>query len=161
MRKALSEDDLNYFQDKGLVETTISHSGVATIKLNDTLFYNGWSKELMSDLLLSIQIVSSKKDLKALIFSGSGAHFCTGAILHDTKGERTTTFLDDLHLVTSIAAEIRKLSVPTLAVIHGRVVGGGMALAMASDWRICPKGTELNYGNLPRGMSCVMNLSKL
>ena len=51
MRRALSEDDLISPQDSGLVETSISKSGVATIELNDNQFYNGLSNELVSDLL--------------------------------------------------------------------------------------------------------------
>ena len=48
----------------------------------------------------------------------------------DTEGERTTQYVDALHWVTSIATEIRKLPIHTLAVIHGKVIGGGLALAI-------------------------------
>ena len=159
MRRALG-DDLNIPHNSGLVETSISQSGVATIELNDKPFYNGLSNELVSDLLLGIQKLNVRNDLKALILCGSGAHFCTGGVMQDTKGERTNS-LEGIQLVMTVAVKIRKLSIPTLAVIHGKVIGGGLALAMAADWRICPEGTTLNYGNLSRGMSCftvILNL---
>eukprot|EP00584_Thalassiosira_punctigera_P004712 CAMPEP_0172543632 /NCGR_PEP_ID=MMETSP1067-20121228/13971_1 /TAXON_ID=265564 ORGANISM="Thalassiosira punctigera, Strain Tpunct2005C2" /NCGR_SAMPLE_ID=MMETSP1067 /ASSEMBLY_ACC=CAM_ASM_000444 /LENGTH=329 /DNA_ID=CAMNT_0013330081 /DNA_START=151 /DNA_END=1136 /DNA_ORIENTATION=- len=54
---------------------------------------------------------------------------------------------------------MRKLSVPTLAAIHGKVIGGGLALSLAADWRVCSATTVLNYGNLPLGKSALMNLS--
>ena len=84
------------------------------------------------------------------------AHFSTGAISIDTKVERSNLRLE---LLSEIVITTRKLLVPSLAIIHGKVIGGGLASSLATDWRVCSTNTTLNYGNMPLGKSAVMNLS--
>merc|ERR1712038_674535 len=159
MRKTLSSENQLVCNQRGLVNMDISQSGVAIIELNDPAYYNGMSKELMSELLQclkNMETLAIEGGVKALILTGKGAHFCTGAIMTDTKGERNQYSLE---LLSEIVFKMRKLPIPTLAVIHGKVIGGGLALSLAADWRVCSAKTTFNYGNLPLGMSAVMNLS--
>ena len=52
-----------------------------------------------------------------------------------------------------IAAQIRALSIPYLAAIHGKLIGGRLALALVTYWRVCAADTIFNVGNLSRGRS--------
>ena len=52
------------------------------------------------------------------------------------------------------------LAVPTFASIHGKAIGGGVAFALAADWRACSVKTTLNFGNLPRGVNPLFLLSR-
>ena len=113
----------------------------------------------MSDLLHCVKktnVLSKEGSVKALVLAGMGSHFCTGGISIDTKGERSHPRLE---ILSQIVITMRKLPIPTLAIIHGKVIGGGLALSLAADWRVCTAKTTPNCGNLPRGMSCIMNLS--
>lgn len=49
--------------------------------------------------------------------------------------------------------------VPTFGAIHGKLLGGGVAYALATCWRVCPKGTSFNFGNLTRGVNPLFMLS--
>ena len=53
---------------------------------------------------------------------------------------------------------ISSLAVPTIAVMHGKVIGGGLALATAVDKRFCLPDTTLNVALLPLGKSPVLML---
>jgi len=161
MRKSLSREGVHLSEDSGLVQMNMSQSGVATIELNDPEHFNGISKELMSDLFRCIQKVnalSTEGRVKALVLCGKGTHFCTGAIVNDTNDKRAGQGQYP-QVVTEVVLAIRKLPIPTLAVIHGKVIGGGLALSLAADWRICTSETTFYFGNLPNGRNPVMNLS--
>lgn len=41
-----------------------------------------------------------------------------------------------VHTFTSLAS-LQRLGLPVLAAVHGRAIGGGLALAMLADWRAC------------------------
>ncbi len=54
---------------------------------------------------------------------------------------------------------LSQLHLPVLAVLHGKVAGGGVALALHTDWRVAvEQGTSISYGNLSRGTSPLFGL---
>ena len=53
---------------------------------------------------------------------------------------------------------ISSMTVPTTAVLHGKVIGGGLALATAVDRRLCLPDTTMNVALLPLGKSPVLML---
>ncbi len=52
------------------------------------------------------------------------------------------------------------LTVCTFASIHGKLLGGGVAFALAADWRVCSTSTTFNFGNLPRGVNPMFMFSR-
>ena len=58
------------------------------------------------------------------------------------------------------AAMIRRLPVPTFGAVHGKLIGGGVALALATDFIVCSEGVTFNFGNLPRGKNPLFMLSR-
>jgi len=60
----------------------------------------------------------------------------------------------------TLAMRIRKLPAYTAAAVHGKLIGGGVALALSAEWRVCQKGATFNVGNLPRGMNPLFMLSR-
>jgi hypothetical protein len=55
---------------------------------------------------------------------------------------------------------LRDLSVPVLSVLHGKLTGGGVALALNTDWRVCTLAAKFNHGNLPRGLNPIGGYSQ-
>ena len=60
--------------------------------------------------------------------------------------------------VNDLVNLISSMAVPTTAVLHGKVIGGGLALATAVDRRLCLPDTTLNVALLPLGKSPVLML---
>lgn len=99
-------------------------------------------------------------DLNATILairSGKARGFCAGA---DLKRFREGTSHADLvafgHLGISVFDAVESLDLPTVAVIHGPCVGGGLELALACRARIAIEGggarlgsPEVNLGLIP------------
>jgi enoyl-CoA hydratase/carnithine racemase len=62
--------------------------------------------------------------------------------------------------MNDVATAIRNLPVPTICAVHGKLIGGGVALALAADIRVAAKNASYNFGNLPRGMNPLFMLSR-
>jgi enoyl-CoA hydratase/carnithine racemase len=79
-------------------------------------------------------------DLSALVIHGAGAHFCTGMDLSYAESARAAGGLlpgaAAALALSRCVARISRLPVAVLAVAHGAVTGGGVALALHADWRV-------------------------
>ena len=101
-----------------------------------------------------------------MIFKGAGAHFCTGGNFvqrqrADLSSFRSAEFLALLQRQSRITADIRSLRVTKFGAVHGKLIGGGVAFALATDWCVCPAATTFNYGNLPRGVNPLFMFSRV
>ena len=57
--------------------------------------------------------------------------------------------------------DIRRLNVRKYGAVHGKLIGGGVAFALATDWCSCSAGATFNYGNLPRGVNPLFMFSRV
>jgi enoyl-CoA hydratase/carnithine racemase len=78
--------------------------------------------------------------VKAVILTGAGAGFCSGADIDDLLGQVTRMGNSDtyafIHLGCELILAMRRLRKPIIAAVNGVAVGAGAALALASDIRI-------------------------
>ena len=98
-----------------------------------------------------------------MIIQGSGAHFCTGGNFGKITEDhyfQSFAFVALIQRSSNIARDIRSLPMAKVGAVHGKLIGGGVALALATSWCACPTGTMFNYGNLPRGLSPLFLFSR-
>lgn len=78
--------------------------------------------------------------VKAVILTGAGAGFCSGADIDDLLGQVTRMGNSDTYAFIQLGCELilamRRLRKPIIAAVNGVAVGAGAALALASDIRI-------------------------
>ena len=101
----------------------------------------------------------------AVLLQGAGSHFCTGGAQHQDAGMLLVA--PQLAPMTSAVADmvdcvmtLTWIALPVLASLHGKVIGGGVALALNTDWRSCTVNTMFCQGNLPRNMNPITNFSR-
>ena len=152
--------------DGDLARLTLSEDGLATVELNNPVHFNNQSPKLMADLALRLREVNRYAvvgKVNAMVLQGAGPHFCTGGWNPEGSEEKPTSWSENMVMISSTsetAAMIRRLPVPTFSAVHGKLIGGGVALALATDFIICSEGATFNFGNLPRGMSPLFMLSR-
>ncbi len=145
--------------------TVSVEKGLAVITMNDAANpVNTWTDEITTGFIYAIEEVNeaiAAGQVKGVIVaSGKEGTFHTGANLNK-MGNKPDTVLDKMkniefnHVVLN---RISKIKVPTLAVINGHCMGGGLELALACDARIAAdtKNTkiglpEFNVGLFPAG----------
>lgn len=99
---------------------------------------NAMTNEMWSELTDCLQKASDRPNLKALIITGSGHHFCAGADISEFAAlykNRQSGDEASLNIAKAITA-LARFPKPTLAKIRGNCLGGGCALALACDIRL-------------------------
>lgn len=132
-----------------LVETT---GAVTIITLNRPEKLNALDSDLTQALHEAIAAVG-KSDARALVVTGAGRGFCSGADLGDIrnrtegKGEGPTMSLEwwlDGRSIVDFATRIQELPQPVIAAVNGVAAGAGLALALAADIRIASDQARLS-----------------
>lgn len=123
---------------------------VARITINRPK-YNMISSDVLSELDSLIELLWDRKDIRAVIVTGSGQHFSSGAemtsfiaggpdfIEYARKGERLFRKLSEMPKVT-------------IAALKGYVLGGGLELALACDIRVSSQDAKLAFPEVTRGL---------
>ena len=131
----------------------VEETGAVEIWLNRPDRLNAMSVELVKSL---IQVVNDAVEggATSLIVRAKGRGFCAGA---DLKERRDMTDAEKYAHNRSINAAVNAIAaapVPTIAVINGIAMGGGLELALGCDIRIAAESaqiglTETRIGAIP------------
>lgn len=106
--------------------------GVATLTLNRPEALNPLDAELRSELLSAVKSIARDEEVRAVVITGAGRGFCSGADLRGGSGERAfRRVLTDEY--NPLIEAIRALPKPVIASVNGVAAGAGMSLALAAD----------------------------
>ena len=87
-------------------------------------------------------------EVRAVVISGDGEHFCAGLDLSELAERSTFEGVAHSRMWHAAMDAIQFGPVPVVAVLHGAVVGGGLELASACHLRVAEAST---YYGLPEG----------
>jgi 2-(1,2-epoxy-1,2-dihydrophenyl)acetyl-CoA isomerase len=124
----------------------VEHVGV--IRLNRPKMLNALSPGLCLDLNDALdELEADFPDIRAIILTGNGRGFCSGADLSGQMAVATGTAPEPTgkapepapnlaELITPLAPRMRRVAQPIIAAINGVAAGGGLALSLAAEIRI-------------------------
>lgn len=127
--------------------TLVADGSVRTITLNVPDKLNALSWPLLEELAAVIDNVKADDEARALVITGAGRAFCSGADLQSLFGDRTRpveTLKQVLLKVYGSFLGVRELTIPTIAAVHGPAVGAGLNIALACDVIIA--GPDATFG---------------
>ena len=93
--------------------------GVATIKLNRPEVLNAMNKQLWLDFQAALEDAKDDPQVKALIITGEGRAFSTGADLKESKTRTVEEYRDYLVELQETSRKIIRFEKPTIAAING------------------------------------------
>jgi len=144
-----------------LLTLTVDETGVATLKLDDpNASVNKISRETLEAFSDALDVIETYGDLTGLVFtSGKPDSFIVGADLEMVQGFEMPAEVRRLSREAHALGErVRGLSVPTVAALHGPVMGGGLEMTLNCDYRIASTADatkmalpEVQLGLLPGG----------
>ncbi|MBL8021141.1 MAG: enoyl-CoA hydratase/isomerase family protein [Leptospirales bacterium] len=126
---------------------------------------NAMSRELLGKLETTIRDLSLDTTVRAMILTGTGRSFSTGADLKERATMNPTEVRDFLNRIGVLFAAIEALPFPTICAINGFAFGGGLELALTCDFRLAASDatlglTETSLGIIP-GAGGTQRLTKL
>ncbi|MFC9556673.1 enoyl-CoA hydratase/isomerase family protein [Rhodococcus sp. NPDC056960] len=124
--------------DTGRIAVNYSHEGrVATVLIDRPRKLNALSLELLDDLYTELRAIEHSDAQVVLLRTAGEKAFCVGADItqfaHFTPAQMWKRWIAEGHRVFNFLAGLRQ---PTIAVVDGIAVGGGLELALACDLRI-------------------------
>lgn len=107
--------------------------GVATLTLNRPDKLNAFNDQLHADIADALGQVETDAAIRALVITGSGRGFCSGADLSQRLGGSggTNDALDRQYHPR--LRRLRALRKPVVAAVNGPAAGAGMSLALSCD----------------------------
>ena len=139
--------------------------GIARIELNRPEKRNALNDELIAALKDSLRQANSDSQVRAVVLSGSGADFCSGADLAAIQGISSSSVaqnLDDARSLMELFLLIRMIDVPVIAAVKGRALAGGCGLATACDLVLAARSSRFGYPEVKIGFvpAMVMAISR-
>jgi enoyl-CoA hydratase/carnithine racemase len=126
---------------------TIELAGaVAHIRLNRPAKRNAINDTLIAQLHSAF--ISLPAEVKAVVLSGAGEHFCAGLDLSELTERSVAEGIVHSRSWHAAMDAIQFGRVPVVVALHGAVVGGGLELASSCHIRVAEQST---YYGLPEG----------
>jgi len=112
--------------------------GVATLTLNRPQVLNALNTAALDEVRDALDRVQDEKTARALVLTGAGRAFCSGAQLASPGGPDAEIKPSDAGARLEshfhpIMERIRRLDVPVICAVNGAAAGGGCAYALAGD----------------------------
>ncbi len=142
----------------------------AKLELNRPERMNAWNTQFGLDLFAAVKSAGEDAEVRALLITGAGSAFSSGADLRDGL-EQTDAGDPDLYRVLTeryhpIIVGVRQMPKPVVAAVNGPAAGVGLSLALACDLVIAAESAYfllafVNIGLVPDGGSSLFVPSRV
>ena len=148
--------------DASTVTVQTLEPGITQITMSRPERLNALSPELIADMHQALDEVERDRSQRAVVLTGAGRGFCSGA---DLKAGGDQEFAEppdrsrlgsiyDMQLdLASLMLKIYELRVPVIAAVNGPAVGGGFAIALHCDVRVAAESARFGSVFIKVGLS--------
>jgi methylglutaconyl-CoA hydratase len=127
---------------------------LATLTLNRPEKRNALNDAIIEHLKTSLRRANADPSVKAIIITGAGKDFCSGAdlsALQKISESSVAENVEDARSLLELFTLIRAVSVPVIAAVTGRALAGGCGLATACDLVLASANARFGYPEVKIG----------
>jgi enoyl-CoA hydratase/carnithine racemase len=132
-------------------------AGVATLTLNRPEARNALNPQIFGELAQALDQLDDDDDVRVIILTGAGDHFCVGADLSSGSSvlgrEGYATFEKQTAHLRNRDLMPWKLVTPTIGALNGTAVGAGITLALQLDIVIIAEDAKVGFPFVRRGLT--------
>ncbi|MDE2561055.1 MAG: enoyl-CoA hydratase/isomerase family protein [Sphingomonadales bacterium] len=130
--------------------TLRSEAGVALVTLNRPEARNAYTVQMSAELSEAMQICDRDDEIRAVVITGKGEHFCVGLDLGSLRDQTSSGSVGSTIFTKRVFPfQIRK---PVICAINGTAGGFGIAYPMVCDMRIVAEDATIGLTFLRSGL---------
>lgn len=126
-------------------------NGLARVTLNRPEVLNVYNLRMRDELWEVLCAVRDDPTVRAMLLNGAGRAFCAGADLAEFGTAPSVAIAREVRFARDVWGLLHDLEIPTIAALHGYVIGSGLELALLCDVRVAAEGTQLRFPELSLG----------
>lgn len=142
------------------VETQMIRDEVLVVRMNRPDKLNAMTSGMVEILHETFSAIGRDRGTRVVILTGAGRGFCSGLDLggygsapgYQWNGSVERGFAVQKH-IASLIPKMRGIPQPIIAAVNGPAAGGGFALVLGSDIRICAESARFNAAFIRIGLS--------
>ena len=142
------------------IELTYPIEGIALVTMNRPDKLNAMTSTMVEALHDTFSRIGRSRDIRVVVLTGQGRGFCAGLDLggygdapgFEWKGTVEKGFAVQKH-IASLIPKMRSIPQPIIAAVNGPAAGGGFALVLGSDLRMCSDVARFNAAFIRIGLS--------
>ncbi len=123
--------------------------GVRTLTLNSPENRNALSARLLEELELALRDATRDAEVRAVVITGAGTVFCSGADLSE-RGSAAP------NRMPAILTTMVESPVPVIARVNGHARAGGLGLVAAADMAVAPESATFAFTEVRVGVAPAM-----
>lgn len=104
---------------------------------------------MLQEIAHALDSLAADKNLKLIVFEGAGKHFSFGAAVPEHTKDKAAMMLKAFH---HVFYRLTDLAVPTMAVVRGQCLGGGMELALFCNFIVADRTAWLGQPEIVLGV---------
>ena len=149
--------------DGDAAHTTLSlespNPGTLLLRLNRPKRLNAIDEVMAGELKEACATIASDRAIRVVVLTGTGRGFCSGIDMRDfgpgipDADAPAIERLGFQEQMASLPGWLRALPQPVIAAVNGPAVGGGLALCLASDVRVCAASATFGNAAIRLGLS--------
>ena len=129
--------------------------GVARVVMERPRRHNAFDDTLIDALADAFEALAGRTDVRCMILAGAGKSFSAGADLDWMKRSAEYAFDENLTEARRLAEMIRRLDtlpMPTIALVQGAAIGGGVGLVAACDIALASDAAVFSFSEVKLGI---------
>lgn len=125
---------------------------IALFTLNRPAVRNAFNTELARTLVGELAVLDSDPRVRALVLTGAGSIFCSGADLKERAGLDGEGWRHQHQIFEAMFEGLAHTAIPTIAAVEGYALAGGMELALNCDMIVADERAVFGLPEVTRGI---------